>query len=103
MTLPSLRVPRSGFQATAFRNRVIAVGGEQLAEGNRTIAAVEIYNPRRKRWRFLAPMRTPRHGVGVVSKGRRVFAIEGGPQPGASYSSILEFLDVPNRRLAPRR
>ena len=103
VNLPNMRVATSGFQATAFRNRVIAVGGEQLAEGDSTIAAVQIYNPRRKRWRFLAPMRTPRHGVGVVSRGRRIFAIEGGPQPGAAYSNILEFLDVPNRRLAPRR
>jgi len=103
VTLPSLRVPRSGFQAVAFRGRVVAVGGEELAEGDETIAPVEIYNPRRKRWRLLAPMLTPRHGLGVVSRGRRVFAIEGGPQPGAAFSNLLEFLDVPNRRLAPRR
>jgi len=82
---------------------VIAVGGEELAEGNDTIAPVEIYNARRKRWGRLAPMLTPRHGLGVVLRGRRIFALEGGPQPGASFSGALEFLDVPKRRLAPRR
>jgi hypothetical protein len=39
-------------------------------------------------------MLTPRHGLGVVSRGRRVFAIEGGPMPGLAFSSALEFLDV---------
>ena len=29
-----------------------------------------------------ARMRTPRHGLGVVSRGRRVYTIEGGPDPG---------------------
>jgi hypothetical protein len=48
-------------------------------------------------------MRTPRHGLGVAWRGRRIFAIEGGPQPGATFSSLLEYLDVPRRRLAPRR
>jgi hypothetical protein len=100
--LPRLRVARSGFQAAVVRGRVVAVGGEQLAEGDQTIAPVELYQPRRKRWRRLAPMRTPRHGLGVTSRRRRIFAIEGGPQPGFSFSSLLEFLDVPRRALRGR-
>ena len=100
--LPGLRVARSGFQAAVVRGRVIAVGGEQLAEGDQTIAPVELYQPRRKRWRRLAAMRTPRHGLGVASLGRRIFAVEGGPQPGFSFSGALEFLDVPRRALRGR-
>ena len=39
-------------------------------------------------------MPTPRHGVGRRFEAR-VFALEGGPQPGLGYSSALEYLDLP--------
>jgi hypothetical protein len=39
-------------------------------------------------------MRTPRHGLGVVARGRRVYAIEGGDKPGLFYSDAIEMLDV---------
>jgi len=87
-------VPRSGFGATTVKGRIVIAGGEQLAEGSETIPPVEVYDPQEKRWRRLPAMRTPRHGLGVVSLGRRVFAIEGGPQPGFSFSGLIEALDV---------
>ena len=93
--LPHLRTARSGFQAAVVRGHLVAVGGEQLAEGTQTIAPVEIYDPEEKRWRALPAMLTPRHGLGVASKGRTVFALEGGPQPGLNFSSTLEALQVP--------
>jgi hypothetical protein len=40
-------------------------------------------------------MRTPRHGLGVVSRGRTVYAVEGGPQPGFAFSDAIEALKVP--------
>jgi Kelch motif len=92
--LRPVQVPRSGFQAAVVGGRIIAVGGEQLAEGDSTIGEVEILNPKTGRWRRLPSMLTPRHGLGVVSRGRRVFAIEGGPMPGLAFSSALEFLDL---------
>jgi hypothetical protein len=39
-------------------------------------------------------MVTPRHGVGGAAKGRRVYALEGGPEPGLAFSSALEYLDL---------
>jgi hypothetical protein len=39
-------------------------------------------------------MRTPRHGLGVVSRGRRVYTIEGGPTPGFDFSNEIEVLDL---------
>ena len=92
--LRPVQVPRSGFQAAVVRGRIVAAGGEQLAEGDSTIGEVEILNPKTGRWRRLPSMLTPRHGLGVVSRGRRVFAIEGGPMPGLAFSSALEFLDL---------
>jgi hypothetical protein len=40
-------------------------------------------------------MLTPRHGLGGATKGRRIFALEGGPQPGLAFSSAVESLDLP--------
>jgi N-acetylneuraminic acid mutarotase len=93
--LPHLITARSGFGAAAAGGRVVAVGGEQLAEGDLTIAPVEAYEPRTKRWRRLPGMPTPRHGLGVASLKRTVFAAEGGPQPGLTFSNALEALRVP--------
>ncbi|MGH2983079.1 MAG: Kelch repeat-containing protein [Solirubrobacterales bacterium] len=97
--LPRLRTARSGFQAAVVKGHLVAVGGEQLDEGDQTIAPVEIYDPAEKRWRALPAMLTPRHGLGVASRGRTVFAIEGGPQPGLTFSSALEALRVPRSLL----
>ena len=70
--------------------RIVAFGGEADA----TIAPVEAYDPATDAWGALPAMRTPRHGLGGASKGGRVYAFEGGPQPGFAFSSALEYLDV---------
>jgi N-acetylneuraminic acid mutarotase len=93
--LPGLRTPRSGFGAVVVKGEIIVVGGEQLAEGDQTIRSVELYDPALRRWRRLPSMLTPRHGLGVSSWGRTVFAVEGGPRPGFSFSTALEALRVP--------
>ena len=45
--------------------------------------------------RSLPAMRTPRHGLGGVSKGRRIYAIEGGDEPGFHFTRAIEYLDLP--------
>jgi hypothetical protein len=45
-------------------------------------------------------MRTPRHGLGGISRGRRVYAIEGGPEPGLHFSNAIEALDIVPARIA---
>jgi hypothetical protein len=40
-------------------------------------------------------MRTPRHGLGGVARQGRIYALEGGPQPGLTVSAANEFLDLP--------
>jgi N-acetylneuraminic acid mutarotase len=94
-TLPPMKVARSGIAAATVDRGVVVFGGEQSVPGGHTIPQVEIYDPRRNRWGMLPSMRTPRHGLGGASKGNRVYALEGGPEAGASASRKLEYLDVP--------
>jgi hypothetical protein len=100
---PRIPTARSGFGAVAVRGWAVVVGGEELTPDGATIRPVEAFDLQSRRWRKLPGMLTPRHGLGVVARGRRIFAVEGGPQPGASYSSTIEMLRVPARLLPARR
>jgi N-acetylneuraminic acid mutarotase len=97
--LPDLRKPRGGIASVRLRDgRIVVFGGEEFGgAGGSTIAEVELFDPRTKRWRRLPDMRTPRHGLGGAALGNRVFALEGGSRPGLVFSNAIEFLDVPRR------
>jgi N-acetylneuraminic acid mutarotase len=96
--LPDLTTPRGGIASVKLRDgRIVVFGGERLEPGGTTIAEVELFDPRTRSWRALPDMRTPRHGLGGAALGNRVFALEGGPQPGLAFSNAIEFLDVPPR------
>jgi hypothetical protein len=69
----------------------VVFGGEE-AQG--TISEVEAYDPDRRRWSRLPDLRTPRHGLGGVALGQRVYAVEGGPTPGFDFSRAIEVLDL---------
>ena len=87
-----MRKPRGGIGAATIRGgRIVVAGGE---EGAGTIREVELYNPRTRRWRRLPDLPTPRHGLGVVSRGNRVYVAEGGDRPGLAFRRALEALDV---------
>ena len=92
---PRSGTARSGHTAVVTRGRLVVFGGEELTPGGRTIEQVETYDPARDAWSSLPPMVTPRHGLGGVARGGRVYALEGGPQPGLAYSRALEYLDLP--------
>jgi Kelch motif len=97
--LPPLRVARSGIGSARLGDgRIVVFGGEQLEPGGTTIAEVELFDPRRRRWSSLPALRTPRHGLAGAALGRRVYAIQGGPTPGFEFSNAIEYLDVPRRR-----
>jgi non-specific serine/threonine protein kinase len=96
--MPEMRTPRGGIASARLRDgRIVVFGGENLEPGGTTIAAVELFDPRTRRWSRLPDMRTPRHGLGGAALGNRVFALEGGVTPRFSLSPTIEFLDVPAR------
>ena len=93
--LPDGRRLRGGTAAAALADgRIVLAGGEEDAG---TIKEVELYDPARRAWSFLPDMPVPRHGLGVVAQGRRVFTVQGGPQPGFHFSNAIEALTVPAR------
>jgi hypothetical protein len=94
--LRDLTVPRSGHATATIAGYIVAFGGEQLTEGDSTIPEVELWRPQTGDWEPLAPMPTPRHGLGGVERRGTVFAVEGGPTPGGSFSDALESLRITN-------
>jgi N-acetylneuraminic acid mutarotase len=101
--LASIPTARSGFGAVAVHGIAVVVGGEELTPGGETIQPVQAFDPDTRRWRKLPGMLTPRHGLGVAVLGDRIFAAEGGPMPGAQYSSAMETLRLPARVMPGRR
>ena len=93
--LPNLRFARGGIaSALVSGGRIVVFGGENLEPGGTTIAPVELFDIRKRRWRRLPDMLTPRHGLGGAALGNRVYALQGGPEPGFHFSRANEFLDV---------
>ena len=89
-----MRKPRGGIAAANVGGRIVVVGGEESAG---TIAEVELFDPGTRRWRGLPDLPTPRHGLGAVSRGDRVYVLEGGDQPGFHFTDALEVLRVRRR------
>jgi N-acetylneuraminic acid mutarotase len=88
-----LPTARGGLGAATLGGLVYAVGGEGFGPGappNGVFPEVEVYDPGRDRWSAATPMRTPRHGLGVVSLEGRIFAIGGGTRSGLGASDIVE-------------
>jgi N-acetylneuraminic acid mutarotase len=84
-------VARSGFQAVNVGGKIVVVGGEGPAG---TIGEVDELDPATGHWTRLPDLPIARHGLGLVADGPLVFAIEGGPQPGLTTSSVVERLRV---------
>jgi non-specific serine/threonine protein kinase len=89
--LPPLKHARGGIACGVVHGKIVVFGGE---EAGGTIARVERFDPATRKWTRLPDMRTSRHGLGGVARGDRVYAIEGGRQPGFHFSNVIEALDV---------
>ena len=88
-TRPSIPTVRSGIVGAVLGGRIFVFGGEY---GRQTHATVESYDPAKNKWQAWAPMPTARHGLGAAVIGNSIYVISGGPQPGATFSSVNEVL-----------
>ncbi len=86
-TEPSLNDSRGGIAAATVAERPCVAGGEEAAG---TIASVECFDG--KKWRRVAKLGSPRHGLAVVAIGRNLHIIGGGPRPGLTVSHAHEVL-----------
>ncbi len=86
-TEPSLEFSRGGNGAAAVAGIPCTAGGEEQAG---TIAPIECL--RKGRWRHVADLGVPRHGLAVVGVGRRLHVISGGDHPGFAFTTTHEVL-----------
>ena len=89
--LPPVPGRRGGTAAAGTSHWVVSAGGETPAVTIRTVYRFDI---RRLRWSRLPDLPTPRHGLGVVALGGKVYVIGGGTTPGLAVSSANESLTV---------
>jgi Kelch motif protein/galactose oxidase-like protein len=75
-----------------FGNTIYVFGGES-PEG--TFDENEMYDPATDTWTTMAPMPTPRHGLGAAVVGDKIYVIGGGPEPGLSVSGANEVYTPP--------
>lgn len=87
---------QGGLAAAAINGELIAFGGEYFGpKGAGVYGNVWRYAPRSDRWVALAPMLTPRHGLGAICDGKRVFAIGGATGVATTgTSAVLEALSL---------
>ena len=86
---PALRRSRGGIGAAAPAGHPCVAGGE-APDG--TIGSVECLVD--GRWRDVAMLAVPRHGVAVVAVGQTLHVIGGGPQPALFVSDAHEAFDL---------
>jgi N-acetylneuraminic acid mutarotase len=87
---------RSGHGAAVVRGCVYVFGGEgNASRPDGVFPQNEAYDPRANTWETLAPMPTPRHGVGAVAVGDRIFIPGGATQQGFGTTAAHEVYQVP--------
>jgi N-acetylneuraminic acid mutarotase len=87
-SLAPLPQGQAGLAAAVVQGRIYAFGGEYFDDqGGGVYPEVWVYDPESDRWDSGPPMRTPRHGLGGVAIGDRIFAIAGATGPSARGTS----------------
>lgn len=87
---------RSGHGAAVVRGCVYVFGGEGNAgRPDGVFPQNEAYDPRTNTWEALAPMPTPRHGIGAVAVGDRIFIPGGATVQGFGTTAAHEVYTVP--------
>jgi hypothetical protein len=81
---------RGGCAAAVLGGRVYVFGGEgNPAAPTGAFPQTEMYDPAADRWTSLAPMKTPRHGLGAAAIGDRIYLPAGSVREGGGSSVPL--------------
>jgi N-acetylneuraminic acid mutarotase len=95
-TRASMPTGRSGHAATVFRGCLYVFGGEgNTSRPDGIFPQNEVYDPRTDTWESLAPMPTPRHGIGAVAVGGRIYIPGGAMSQGLDTTAVHEVFTPP--------
>jgi N-acetylneuraminic acid mutarotase len=84
---------RGGMASGVVNGSIVVVGGEgNPAEGSGVYPQVESYDPTTDSWTQLAPMKTPRHGMGAVGYQGALYVPGGATVQGFGATEINEVL-----------
>lgn len=90
---------RSGHAAAVMRGCLYVFGGEgNASRPDGVFPQNEAYDPRRDSWESFAPMPTPRHGIGAVAVGERIFIPGGANVQGLGISAAHEVFTAPRAK-----
>lgn len=82
---------RGGGAAGVVNGKILIVGGEGNPEqASGVFAQCESFDPSTNAWTVLAPMRTPRHGMGAVGIGSRLYVPGGAIKQGFAATAKSE-------------
>ena len=99
--LPNLPTARSGLAAAAVASRIYVFGGEgNPATATGVFEENESFDIVSGTWRTAEPMAVPRHGIGAVAIGNRIYIPAGAPVQGFGTSNVHDALviEAPRRR-----
>ena len=92
---PSIQVGRSGHAAAAARGRIYVFGGEGSDYDGGVFPEVEELNPTSGTWRFVARMKTPRHGMMAIPIDDRIYVPIGADKLGGFNVTVNEVFFLP--------
>ena len=75
---------RGGLAAAEWNGYIYAFGGEWFGSGGGVYSEVFEYDPREDKWRSVASMPRPRHGLGAVALDDGVYVVGGASQAGGN-------------------
>ncbi len=88
---PSMPTGRSGIAAAVVDGVLYVFGGEGNSRHPLGVFdATEAFFPEPGEWRALAPMPTPRHGIGAAVVGGTIYIPGGGPVQGFGVTNVNE-------------
>ena len=87
---------QAGLAASVLNGKIYVFGGEYFnAGGGGVFAEAWEYNPREDKWRAVAAMPRPRHGLGAVSLGDAIYVLGGAARAGgADTSDALDKFEI---------